>query len=416
VRRPDIFGTRGAATLFLGLVALAAPRPGLAQQPVVHAVLFYSPTCPHCHRVLTEDLPPLTKKYGKQLVVAGVDVTGPTGHVLFEAVVAHFGLKPPRYGVPTLVVGSEVMVGDREIPERFPGLIEQGLAAGGVGWPDIPALRAALVSAEAKAADTARSADSSGAAADTVSGGADTVRSAADRVRSATDTVRGAADTTERGPDTAAAPVEAPTESTPAITTDLAPAAAAPGPLALFRTDPVGNGAAVVVLFFLLAALLISVAAAARGKPGPVHIPSWTLPVLATVGMAVASYLAFVEVTGHTAVCGPVGDCNTVQQSPYAVLFGLLPLGILGQIGYLAMFGAWLVAVLGPRGAAPVSWSLLWALALAGTAFSVYLTFLEPFVIGATCVWCLTSAVVMALMLLAATPHAIPGGAMETLS
>ncbi len=34
-------------------------------------------------------------------------------------------------------------------------------------------------------------------------------------------------------------------------------------------------------------------------------------------------------------------------------------------------------------------------MALFGLAFSTYLTFLEPFVIGATCAWCLTSAVCM---------------------
>jgi uncharacterized membrane protein len=40
-----------------------------------------------------------------------------------------------------------------------------------------------------------------------------------------------------------------------------------------------------------------------------------------------------------------------------------------------------------------------------GTLFSIYLTFLEPFVIGATCAWCLTSAVLMAALLaLTATP------------
>ena len=42
----------------------------------------------------------------------------------------------------------------------------------------------------------------------------------------------------------------------------------------------------------------------------------------------------------------------------------------------------------------------LLALALFGTLFSIYLTFLEPFVIGATCAWCLTSAVSMTLILL----------------
>jgi uncharacterized membrane protein len=41
----------------------------------------------------------------------------------------------------------------------------------------------------------------------------------------------------------------------------------------------------------------------------------------------------------------------------------------------------------------------LFALALVGTVFSIYLTFLEPFVIGATCAWCLTSSVVVTVLL-----------------
>jgi uncharacterized membrane protein len=32
--------------------------------------------------------------------------------------------------------------------------------------------------------------------------------------------------------------------------------------------------------------------------------------------------------------------------------------------------------------------------------FSIYLTYLEPFVIGAVCAWCLTSSVVMTLLML----------------
>ncbi len=45
--------------------------------------------------------------------------------------------------------------------------------------------------------------------------------------------------------------------------------------------------------------------------------------------------------------------------------------------------------------------------AVAGTGFSIYLTFLEPFVIGATCMWCLSSAVIVTvLMWLTARPAA----------
>ena len=49
----------------------------------------------------------------------------------------------------------------------------------------------------------------------------------------------------------------------------------------------------------------------------------------------------------------------------------------------------------------------LWGMAWIGAIFSIYLTFLEPFVIGATCMWCLTSAVVMTLLLWATTPAAL---------
>jgi uncharacterized membrane protein len=43
-----------------------------------------------------------------------------------------------------------------------------------------------------------------------------------------------------------------------------------------------------------------------------------------------------------------------------------------------------------------------------GVLFSIYLTYLEPFVIGAVCAWCLTSAVVMDLMLMVSVKTAMP--------
>ena len=112
------------------------------------------------------------------------------------------------------------------------------------------------------------------------------------------------------------------------------------------------------------------------------------------------------EVTQVAAVCGPVGDCNTVQQSEYARLFGILPIGALGLIGYAAIIAAWWIE---RRGHAPLDRLAAFALvimALGGTLFSIYLTFLEPFVIGASCAWCLTSAILMtALLLLTVTPR-----------
>jgi uncharacterized membrane protein len=129
------------------------------------------------------------------------------------------------------------------------------------------------------------------------------------------------------------------------------------------------------------------------------------VPVIAVLGIVVAAYLTYVETADAEAVCGPVGDCNTVQQSEYAELFGVIPIGLLGLVGYAVVLVAWLVARAEHD---PVSdWARVALLAgtVAGVGFSIYLTFLEPFVIGATCAWCLTSAVVITvLMWLAAGP------------
>jgi uncharacterized membrane protein len=74
--------------------------------------------------------------------------------------------------------------------------------------------------------------------------------------------------------------------------------------------------------------------------------------------------------------------------------------------GYVGMMGSWLLGVLGRWGAARAGRLGAWSLAVLATAFSVYLTFLEPFVIGASCAWCLSSAVIATLLLLVLTPAA----------
>ncbi len=69
---------------------------------VVRAVLFYLPTCPHCHKVITEDLPPLFEKYRGQLEMIGVDISQPGGQALYQAAIQRFSIPDERLGVPTL--------------------------------------------------------------------------------------------------------------------------------------------------------------------------------------------------------------------------------------------------------------------------------------------------------------------------
>ena len=113
-------GTLMAKTRFalfaITLVSLMLAAPALAQTPVVRAVLFYSPTCPHCQKVITQDLPPLLEKYGSQLEIIGVDVTQPGGQALYLAAVERFHVPEDRIVVPMLIVGEKVLIGSGEIP------------------------------------------------------------------------------------------------------------------------------------------------------------------------------------------------------------------------------------------------------------------------------------------------------------
>ena len=106
-----------------------------AESPVVHAVLFYSQTCPHCHKVMTEDLPPLVEQYEEQLSILAVNTSTQQGGTMYQAAADHYQVPAEQRGVPMLIVGDAALIGSLEIPQQFPGIIEKGLVDGGIDWP-----------------------------------------------------------------------------------------------------------------------------------------------------------------------------------------------------------------------------------------------------------------------------------------
>jgi uncharacterized membrane protein len=116
--------------------------------------------------------------------------------------------------------------------------------------------------------------------------------------------------------------------------------------------------------------------------------------VLAVVGLGVAGYLTYVHYAGLHPVCVSSGGCETVQSSHYAKLAGI-PVPVLGLLGYAGILGSLLIR--GDTGRMATA-----GLAIVGFGFSLYLTYLELFVIKAICQWCVGSAVIMtALAILA---------------
>jgi thiol-disulfide isomerase/thioredoxin len=112
------------------------------EQPVVRAVLFYSPTCGHCEFVINQTILPMMDEYGDQLQVIGIDVTQQDGQALFLSATQMFNLE--QAGVPFLVIDDMYLIGSGDIPEQFPSLVKTYLAQGGVDYPNIPGLQQAL--------------------------------------------------------------------------------------------------------------------------------------------------------------------------------------------------------------------------------------------------------------------------------
>jgi uncharacterized membrane protein len=134
---------------------------------------------------------------------------------------------------------------------------------------------------------------------------------------------------------------------------------------------------------------------APSAKAGKERTLRVVLGVLAAAGLLISAYLTWVHFARVAPVCvGGSGGCETVQSSRYAAILGV-PVSVLGLVGYAGLL---LSAVL--RGEVGVYLGFL--IALVGTLFSAYLTYLELFVIHAVCQWCLASAAIMVAALICA--------------
>ncbi len=117
--------------------------------------------------------------------------------------------------------------------------------------------------------------------------------------------------------------------------------------------------------------------------------------VIALLGIFVAGYMSWAEVTGNETACVETEtvDCAAVQQSVYAQTWGI-PVAILGLVGYVAILGVLLledqVALLATYGR-----SLVVAMALFGVMFQTYLTYIEANVLHKWCQWCVASYVLI---------------------
>jgi uncharacterized membrane protein/glutaredoxin len=332
--------------LFILLALFVMPVQARAQQPVVHAVMFWMDGCPHCEDVIQNVLPPLQEKYGRQFDLVMFEVKGTSDVDLLLRVAESYGFSKEQTGVPFLILGDRVMIGSDQVRNQLPALVEDALTRGGLDFPKNPLL---------------------------------------------TDLLPASASTS-----TSELVAQPQAESTPE------PVSASEAVSS--SEEPVKNNGftlATVTMVFMVLVTLYSLASLAIGKL--YFHAAWmdiAIPVLSLIGLGVAAYLTYIETQSVEAFCGPVGDCNAVQASPYAKVWGILPVGLLGAAGYIAILAAWFVGRQNWGRVSTFAPVALFGMALFGTIFSIYLTYLELFVILAVCIWCISSAIIIALLLL----------------
>jgi uncharacterized membrane protein len=118
----------------------------------------------------------------------------------------------------------------------------------------------------------------------------------------------------------------------------------------------------------------------------------------ALAGAGVAAYLTRVHYDEDLLIC-TVGDCKTVQQSEYSELWGV-PVALFGLGMYLTLLALGIIRWRRPELHDRATLTAF-AMALAGALYAAYLTYLELFVIDAVCQWCVVSAILTVVILIA---------------
>lgn len=117
--------------------------------------------------------------------------------------------------------------------------------------------------------------------------------------------------------------------------------------------------------------------------------------VLALVGVFVSLYLLLYKLGVYGALaCTGGGSCAFVQASSYADFLGI-PVAGWGAGWYAAVLGVALAGLRPRFASSPGTARLLAVLAGGGLLFTLYLTYVELFVLKAICQWCVGSAVLV---------------------
>ncbi len=116
--------------------------------------------------------------------------------------------------------------------------------------------------------------------------------------------------------------------------------------------------------------------------------------IVAAAGLADATYLTVHHFTAEPVPCSLITGCETVLTSQYAEVGGV-PLAAFGAAAYFVAFALALLAAFGNR----TTWTLFGVQVSLMSIFTIWLLYLQAYVIGAFCQFCLISAITTFTML-----------------
>jgi len=119
---------------------------------------------------------------------------------------------------------------------------------------------------------------------------------------------------------------------------------------------------------------------------------------LALAGIFVSLYLTLYKLGIIGELSCSIGSCETVNTSKWSRFLGL-PVAAWGLLFYIDVFAISLIGTFPRFEDERVISIVLVAEAAVGVLFSAWLTYLELAVIQAICIWCVTSAVIVTLIL-----------------
>jgi uncharacterized membrane protein len=135
------------------------------------------------------------------------------------------------------------------------------------------------------------------------------------------------------------------------------------------------------------------------------------IALFALAGLSAATYVFVTHSLGYELFCPFATGCDAVQNSPYAVLFGI-PVSFLGMLGFTAYIALALIGLRSGEAARGYLHALV-VLSVVEVSFTSYMAYLQVAVIRAVCSWCMLSAA-LTVALAVLTIYAILGRAKST--